>query len=305
MKKRILSLVIVMVMIISFMPVIARAATSGTCGENLTWTLDSNGTLTISGTGAMEDHYYSSDVPWYSGKDKIKTVDIKNGVTTIGERAFSNYRSLTSVTIPDSVTTIRGRVFVGCDSLRSVIIPNSVTTIGEHAFSGCRGLRSVSIGNSVVIIGDGVFNRCESLTSITIPNSVTEIGDGAFSSCDSLTDVYYGGSEEQWKAIDIGGYNSELTSATIHYNSQGSDKPIVTMSYDNGILTIKTPRALGADFMAAYYDNKGALIECRRIELSLGIGTNNISIDGLTTGANVKFMLWENMRPLCESLTWE
>ena len=105
MKKKILSLVVVMAMLLSFMPVIAQAATSGECGDNLTWTLDDEGTLTISGTGDMTDWSYSS-VPWYSSRSSIKNVIIGNSVTSIGSSAFDSCSSLKSVVIPDSVTSI-------------------------------------------------------------------------------------------------------------------------------------------------------------------------------------------------------
>lgn len=78
------------------------------------------------------------------------------------------------------------------------------------------------------------------------------------------------------------------------------------MAYAEGALTIKSPKAIGVDFCAAYYDENGALIACRKIELAIGAGTNKVSVEGLATGANVKFMLWDkDMKPLCDCLTWE
>lgn len=93
---------------------------SGTCGDNLTWTLDNNGTLTISGTGDMEDYSYSYDVPWYSPRLLIESVVIENGVTSIGSNAFYYCSSLTSVTIPDSVTSIGEYAFHNCINLKNV-----------------------------------------------------------------------------------------------------------------------------------------------------------------------------------------
>ncbi len=103
-----------------------------------------------------------------------------------------------------------------------VTIPDSVTGIGYNAFGGCTGLTSVTIPDSVTSIGDLAFSRCESLTSAAIPDSVTSIGEEAFASCTGLTDIYYGGSEAQWKAIEILQDNEELTGAKIHYNSYSS-----------------------------------------------------------------------------------
>ena len=211
-------------------------AESGTCGDNLTWNL-TDGVLTISGTGKMTDFSYPDYGPWYSSRSSIKTVNIGDGVTSIGDDAFyncsaltsvtignsvtsiGNYafyecRSLTSVTIPNSVTSIGDGAFYNCSSLTSVTIPNSVTTIGEYAFSSCSGLTSITIPNSVTSIGDGAFYNCSSLTSVTIPNSVTTIGEYAFSSCSGLTSITIPNS-----VTSIGRYAfnncSSLTSVTI------------------------------------------------------------------------------------------
>ena len=110
-------------------------------------------------------------------------------VTSIGDRAFRDCRSLTSVTIPNSVTSIGNYAFQNCSGLTSVTIPNSVTSIGNSAFQYCSGLTSVTIGNSVTIIGNYAFNGCSGLTSVTIPNSVTSIGENAFGGCSVLTSV--------------------------------------------------------------------------------------------------------------------
>ncbi|MBR7082093.1 MAG: leucine-rich repeat domain-containing protein, partial [Oscillospiraceae bacterium] len=167
---------------------------------------------------------------------------IPNSVTRIVGGAFCGCSSLTSVTIPSSVTSIEYSAFERCICLTSVTIPNSVTSIGAGAFGGCSGLTSVEIPSSVTSIEDSVFRNCFSLERLTIPNSVTSIGANAFESCISLTsveipssvtsikngafyksnsikDVHYGGTEAQWKAINIGYYNEPLRSATIHYNS--------------------------------------------------------------------------------------
>ena len=98
------------------------------------------------------------------------------------------------------------------------MIPDSVTSIGERAFYGCSSLESIVIPDSVTSIGYWAFRGCSSLESIVIPDSVTSIGERAFEGCSSLTDVYYTGSESEWKAISIGYFNTYLTNVTIHYN---------------------------------------------------------------------------------------
>ena len=231
MKKRLLSFVLAVLMIASLLPATALAAgivDSGTCGaegdgSNLTWTLDSDGVLTISGSGDMHGYDYgSSGAPW--DDSRVKSAVIAEGVTSIGSYAFDDCKSLTSVTIPDSVTSIGVGAFASCTSLTGIwvaegnshyssdasgvlfskdkttlvqcpgafaayTIPDSVTRIGERAFYYCTSLTSVTIPNSVRSIGKWAFRGCSSLTSVTIPNSVTSIDDGTFASCTSLTSV--------------------------------------------------------------------------------------------------------------------
>ena len=135
MKKQVLSVFFALCLIFTLLPVSAFADTvkSGTCGENLTWTLYSGGTLIVSGTGAMTDYSNGSNAPWFNSCSSIKSVIIENSVTSIGDYAFDGCSSLTSVTIPDSVTSIGDGAFFGCSSLASVTIPDSVTSIGNYA----------------------------------------------------------------------------------------------------------------------------------------------------------------------------
>ena len=162
---------------------------SGYCGgegdgTNLTWTLDSEGMLTISGTGKMKNFSRS---PW---KDReLTTVKVKLGVTSIGNSAFSCCNSLTSVIIPNTVTSIGAWAFRSCSSLTSIIIPNSVTRIRVYAFSDCSSLISITIPDGVTSIEDSTFSGCSGLVSISIPNSVTTIGEWAFNKCSSLTNI--------------------------------------------------------------------------------------------------------------------
>ena len=191
----------------------------GDCGENLTWVLAENGTLTVSGTGSMVD-YSDFSAPWYGKRFMISSVVVEDGVTGIGSCAFQNCTAMTSVSIPASVTSIGGGAFEGCSSLTSVSIPDSVTSIGDFAFSDCSSLTSVTIPEGVTSIDSGAFSGCSSLTSVSIPDSVTHIGDSAFYNCGKLKHVYYGGSDLQWKEIEIAKTgNSCLTNATIHYSS--------------------------------------------------------------------------------------
>ena len=164
--------------------VVSAETYSGTCGENVNWSLDTEtGVLNISGTGEMTNYGYVPPVPWWDHRGNITTVNINNGVTSIGNSAFHYCNSLTSITIPNSVTTIGDCAFESCDDLTSITIPNSVTSIGYGAFRNCDGLTSITIPNSVTSIGGDAFHECSALTSITIPNGVTSIGSRAFDDC--------------------------------------------------------------------------------------------------------------------------
>jgi len=123
--------------------------------------------------------------------DNEKVV-IPDGVTSIGNYAFSRSEKLTSVIIPDSVTSIGNNAFSLCKKLNSVIIPDSVTSIGNFAFYSCKSLKSVIIPDSVTSIGNYAFSRCKKFTSVMIPDSVTSIGDHAFDECTSLISVIIG-----------------------------------------------------------------------------------------------------------------
>ncbi len=114
---------------------------------------------------------------------------IPEGVTKIGENAFSDCTSLTGVTIPDSVTVIGVYAFSGCTSLTDVFIPGSVKSIYGMAFSGCSSLTSVTFGEGVVHLGNNVFGGCSGLTSLTLPASMIDVSSDAFEACSGLEEI--------------------------------------------------------------------------------------------------------------------
>ena len=169
------------------------AAQSGTCGDNLTWTLDENGLLTISGKGNMYDYesgyggvFDANTAPWWG--QSVTAVKMLDGVTSIGDWAFSGC-DFTSIEIPDSVTSIEGSVFMYCSNLTSIEIPDGVTNIGGGAFRGCSGLKSIDLPDSVTSIGGSTFFGCSNLTSIKIPDGVTSIEGSTFMYCSNLTSI--------------------------------------------------------------------------------------------------------------------
>jgi hypothetical protein len=192
MKNKFLALILTVAVIcgaiLPSLTLTARAAEivdSGDCGANVTWSLDSAGTLTISGSGEM----YNYELWGYPLRTQIKKIFIESGVTSIGKSVFNNFWDLTSVAIPDSVTSIGDRAFDGCDSLTSIAIPDSVTSIGYRAFANCTALTSITIPDGITSIGDSVLSYCTRLTSVTIPDSVTSIGNEAFGRCTALASI--------------------------------------------------------------------------------------------------------------------
>jgi len=181
--------------------------------EGVTWRYDeATKTLYITGSGPMEGYLNANDRPWNQYASEIQSVVIENGITSVGDRAFSNCSSLTSVTIPNSVTSINNSAFSGCSGLTSVTIPNSVTSIGQNAFF-LSGLTSVNIPDSVATIGSRAFGSSR-LTSVIIPDSVTSIGEIAFSECSNLTSVKI---SNNVTSIEAGAFSTcrKLTSVAI------------------------------------------------------------------------------------------
>ena len=197
MKKRIVSFILAVLLICTLLPTSVFAAgivASGTCGaqgDNLAWALDSDGTLTISGTGEMHDYnYYHLDnrTPWFDYNEQIKTVIVKSGVTNIGTYAFFECRALTQVDMADTVRSIGNYAFYTCWDLANVVMRNGITSIGDWAFVSC-SLTDITLPASLISIGEGAFSYCDKLEQITIPNSVASIGSVAFRDCDALNSV--------------------------------------------------------------------------------------------------------------------
>ena len=192
MKRRVMSMFLAVVMVVGMVPLLplqvnAAEATSGTCGKNLTWTLDADGTLTISGTGAMYNYNQNNRVPWPS---TIKKIFLTDGITSIGNYAFKDCYLLNRIYIPNSVTSIGRASFQQCSSLTSIDIPNSTTSIEEAAFKGCKQLKNIVIRGRIDSINSELFMNCASLEYIFIPGSVTSIGIRAFNNCMHLNKVY-------------------------------------------------------------------------------------------------------------------
>ena len=201
---------------------------SGTCGDNLTWSLDAEtGELVINGTGEMDDHLSYEDTPWYNYHSSIKKVTIGNGVTTIGSYVFYNCTNLTSITIPEGVTSIGSYTFTCCDSLQKVYYTGTKDEWGSISLGSLNGIPAVTIifecdserpyydcgkcGDTLdwvlyvdyelVISGAGEMGNYSDYTAeqwrkyaslikkLTIEKGATSIGMCAFMNCSNLTDI--------------------------------------------------------------------------------------------------------------------
>ena len=225
MKKRLLSALLCLCMVVCMMPTVSLAADDSGVESSVTWSIK-NGTLTISGTGDMEDYGYNG-APWADEQESIKQVVIEDGVTSIGEWAFGYCRDLAKITLPKTMTGIGDNAFNECNSLTSITIPDGVTSLGEGVFANCASLKTVTIPASVSHIELGwlgAFSGCESLTafnvnaenkalssdngvllngdktevlaypqgksgSYTVPNGVKTIKERAFYMCNNLVSV--------------------------------------------------------------------------------------------------------------------
>ena len=296
---------------ITALSITASAEANGTCGENLTWMLDDNGTLTISGTGEMQynDNSWLPFAPWYNIRESITTVEIDSGVTSIMRGAFYECRNLTSITIPAGITNIGNDylVFEGCTSLAEINVDennDNYSSLNGVLFNKDRNelikYPEGKSGNyiipvSVTSIGSRSFFGCFGVTSITLPESVVEIGDRAFYECSGLKEVHYNGSFDNFKKISVGEYNECYNKATIYctditimgYGTCGDN--LTWILYDDGKLVISGTGDMtnysnsSSSYYSPFYDNDN--IKSVILENSItGIGDKAFSgCNGLTS----------------------
>lgn len=200
MKKRLLTLFVLLAAFCmafpAFAEIISDETTGASCGSGLKWSYDTDTkTLTVSGTGKMSDfdeRFPGMIAPWRKVTAitrNLETINILDGVTSIGEYAFFSLDTLTNVTIPNSVKSINECAFYGCSELADLTIPEGVTEIGESAFDHCTALTSVTVPGNVRHIGESAFSSCDNLTSVAIGSGVQSIGAFAFNWCGSLESI--------------------------------------------------------------------------------------------------------------------
>lgn len=245
MFKRVLTIIVAALLLMGgAVPARAAAMSNGKCGDNLTWMLDGDGTLIISGSGKMDDYsvfweagesgasYCESDVPWnqYSRSDwllkkvmndQIRHVSLPDGITRIGANAFNGLHLVNIISIPSTAESIGKSAFSDCTALQDLVIPFGVKRIEDYAFEYCDALTNIVIPPSVSNLGQGAFQGCGSLKTVSIPISVISIGYDTFGTCIELSDIYFEGTQEQWEQLENGAGEifDKSASVTIHYNS--------------------------------------------------------------------------------------
>ena len=245
MKHRIIALLLAAALCLALLPtaVFAAEPISGVCGENLTWTLDTDGVLTVSGTGEMS----FDECPWDAYRSEIKTVVLTQGVTTVAAEAFADCTALTDVRLPEGLLSVGYHAFGNCTALPEITIPRTVTALGPAAFAGASSLAAIRIAadstafctdeSGVVFdkektelicapallrgdyaIPEGVkrlqiraFYGCNRLTNVSVPASVTYIMDAAFGGCPELRGI--------WVAKENTAYSSDESGVLFDPNS--------------------------------------------------------------------------------------
>ena len=181
MKKHITRLLFAALLLLALCIGASAAGTSGKCGPSAYWSFDSStGTLTISGSGAMNDYEYG-DYPWMDYRDSIQTIVIGDQITQIGRYAFP-WTACSTIQFGKSVRSIGAKAFSGCRNLNGdLTLPDSVQIVGDSAFAGCTGLTgTLTLGNGLQTIGFNAFYDCPFSGDLVIPDSVTMIGIQAF-----------------------------------------------------------------------------------------------------------------------------
>lgn len=243
---------------------------SGDLSGDVYWSLDDEGTLTINGNGGMywtgsidgggggsgsgdygsavpepnvkyPESFDDSRRPWLEYTDKIKSVIVESGITSIANDAFSGCIKLESVSLPDTLETINGEVFWGCSSLGAIVLPDSLQYIGNK-----------------------VFTNCSSLISITIPATVTSIGNSAFEYCESLEEIFVDDNNTEYKSIDGVLLSSDGTKLiccpmalnTAHYSMPNTVTKVMSraFAYNKTIESVSFSSDLGEIEYEAFYD---------------------------------------------------
>ena len=232
MKKRVVSLLLVMLLVMALIPTGALAYSTGV-GYKVT-----GGNIYISSGGSVvgcDETVTEAIIPSYAWDIKVteissyafqdskllKSVKIPNTVIKIGISAFDGCSQLESVEMGDGILTIDNRAFADCVSLKEIVITDNVTSIGRSAFYECRKLGRVVLGKNVQVVGDYAFYDCSNLSELVIDKNIKVIGNNAFLNYSSnrIDNIFYEGSKDDWKQVNIGEDNRDLQKCKkFHYN---------------------------------------------------------------------------------------
>lgn len=266
-------------------------------GNNLNYTLDSNGVLTITGTGAMFDfaRIGSKVRPWSAKKDDIKKVVISEGVTNIGEYAFAECINLTEVQLPSTIKSINGSgtsgiqgtdtlsygAFRGCTSLTKINFPSGLQTIETVAFRECTALKEIVLPDSLTSIGRAAFVNCTALSKVAFGSGITEVPIECFYNCSSLRTINWGTnitSISGWAFYNTFVYDVEVPESISKIGERGfanctafrsatvynKDCSFGTLAFDNDGITNKqelTMRGYTGSTAQAYAEKQGFTFE--------------------------------------------
>lgn len=276
--KKIIGVALSISMLISALPQTAVWAADNKCGDNLTWNISNNGTLTINGTGDMYNYHPTGEAPWYSASlnGDVKYIKISQGVESLSDYAFQSSTELKEVMISTTVKQIGLNPFVSSNKLQGIyVVPGEnpyYCSVGGVLFDKSKTKlvaypigkteNSYEIPGSVTTIQTGAFDS-STLTSIKIPKSVTKIEEYAFYAANDITDIYYGGTAEDWNKINFDkasnfGISSNNEKLTMHYTDTPKTVAVESISFntDKLILTKGKSAAINVTFIPSDATNK-------------------------------------------------
>ncbi|MBQ7714790.1 MAG: leucine-rich repeat protein [Clostridia bacterium] len=292
---------------------------SGVCGDSLEWSFDvASGVLTISGTGDMYD-FGASGAPWVGVSPFITKVVIKSGATSIGANAFSGCASLENVIIPSGLSSVGSGAFSGCEALTDIYfgadnyawsaiafaqdVPESLSGVTVHYNSLCGDSLVWSFDGqtgALTINGEGDMNDYasapdvpwyafrEQITSVNLPADISSVGENAFAGCAGLTDVYYGGDQTEWNAVDVHNTqngNAPLLDAVMHFTytvtydaNGGTGAPPAQKKSDSETITLSSVEPTRS--YRIRFNGNGADLEFADKYVSCAFSSWNTKADG-------------------------
>lgn len=239
--KRFLTVLVLLTLLVVALAMPANAATSGKCGDNATWDY-MDGTLSITGTGAVYDYTGGSYTPWYSLRSQIDSVYVDEGITDLGDYNFDGLSAAVTILLPSTLKTIGNYTFRDCKVVDELDLPGKLTTIGLSAFHHCDSLTKITIPASVTNLGNFAFEYCGALKEIKFMGNVPTIGENAFRTGKSKLTVYYPGTNTTWTDDVMQDYGiTDKTTYIPFYMTVASGAVTKTINWelnDAGVLTI-------------------------------------------------------------------